>query len=208
MPTLLRKFPMNADTITNRLAEIDGTTEPSLRTLRVAALLRELFLEHDCQIVVVGGSAIELLTEGLYTSGDLDICFDRTRPAMRVIAEVMGSIGASGGVRSFRVNDLFIDVLGMVETLAKTPFRKIGGVLVAKPEDLMPERVLMAVYPQSNAQARSCAEKIFAVALAGELQVDWDEAERVAALPEYDVLDEFRATRETVASRAREGEKP
>lgn len=197
---------MNAEITANRLEEIRATKEPSLRTLRLAALLRDLFQEYGCRIIVVGGSAIELFTDGLYTSGDLDICFEQSRPPMRVIAEVMGRIGATGGVRSFRLDDCFIDVLGAIETLARTPFREIGGVLVAKPEDLVAERVLSAIYPQPNPQARSCAEKMIAVALAGDLPMDWDEAERVAALPEYDVLDELRAIREAVANRARSGE--
>jgi hypothetical protein len=37
------------------------------------------------------------------------------------------------------------------------------------------------------------------VALSGELPVDWNE--RVAALPEYEVLSELRAMKEAVASR-------
>ncbi len=192
---------MNPEDIQDRLKEIEGEPEPTLKTLRLAQLLRVLFEERGSRIVIVGGSAIELLTDGQYTSGDIDVCFDFERPPLRVIAEVMGQLGATGGVRSFRVGGMFVDILGPVETLAKTEFREIGGVLVAKPEDLIAERVLMAVYPQPHDECRACAEKILAVALAGELPVDWDEAERVASLPEYGVLKELRAIKEELAKR-------
>lgn len=192
---------MEREEIARRLAEVEGTRDPASRALRLARLVSDLFSERGWRIVVVGGSAIELLTDGLYTSGDVDICFDPARPPMRVIAEVMAQIGAEGGIRSYRRGALFIDVLGAVETLARTEFREIDGVAVAKPEDLLAERVLMAVYPQVNAEARVCAEKLLAVALGGELPVDWAEAERVAALPEYGVLEELRALKEAVSRR-------
>jgi len=194
-------WAMEKEDIARCLEEIDGTKEPSLRTLRMAKLLQSLFAERGSRIIVVGGSAVELLTDGLYASGDVDICFDVQRPPMRVIAEVMAQIGATGGVRSYRRDDLFIDILGAVETLARTEFREIDGVSIAKPEDLIAERVLMSIYPQPNPDARTCAEKLLAVAESGELPVDWTEAERVAALPEYGVLDELRSLRAEVADR-------
>lgn len=196
---------MDAKDIARKLAEIESTQEPVFRTLRLAKLLQTLFAERGCRMVVVGGSAIELLTEGLYASGDVDICFEVMRPPIRLIAEVMAAIGAEGGLRSFRRGSLFIDVLGGVETLARTEFREIDGVLVAKPEDLIAERILMATYPQPNEAGRICAEKLLAVSLSGELPVDWTEAERVAGLPEYDVLAELIAMRRAVALRLEEG---
>lgn len=195
---------MEVENIAKKLAEIESAKEPAFRTLCLAKLLQTLFAERGCRMVVVGGSAIELLTEGLYASGDVDICFDVMRPPIRLIAEVMAEIGAEGGLRSFRRGELFIDILGGVETLARTEFRKIDGVLVAKPEDLIPERVLMAIYPQPNEASRVCAEKLLAVALSGELPVDWEEVERVAGLPEYAVLPELMAMRKEVERRMEE----
>lgn len=66
---------------------------------------------------------------------------------------------------------------------AKTEFREIAGVLVAKLERLIAERVLLSVYPRPNEDARVCAEKILAVAISGNLPVDWAEVERGAQLP-------------------------
>lgn len=187
--------------IAGRLGEIESTGDPALRTLRLAKLLQELFAERGSRIVVVGGSAIELLTDGMYASGDLDVCFEAMRPPIRVVAEVMAQIGAVGGLRTFRKGKIFIDILGTVETAARTDFREIDGVLVAKPEDLIAERILMATYPQPNEASRVCAEKLLAVAIAGALPVDWAEAERVADMPEYRVLREMQAMREDVAAK-------
>jgi hypothetical protein len=192
---------MTPDHIDERLREIDAAAEPSIRILCMAQLLRDLFEERGSRIVVVGGSAIELLTDGRYASGDVDICFRFERPPMRVVAEIMAQVGATGGVRSFKRGSLFIDILGPVETLAKTDFREIDGVSIAKPEDLIAERVLMSIYPQPNEQCRACAEILLAVALSGELPVDWNEVERVAALPEYEVLDELQTMKKAVATR-------
>lgn len=192
---------MNPEEINQRLSAIASEIEPAIKVLRTAQLLGKLFAERGSRIVVVGGSAIELLTDGMYTSGDVDICFDYERPPLRVIAEVMAQIGATGGVRSFRLGDSFIDILGPVETFAKTEFRDIAGVLVAKPEDLIAERVLMSVYPQPNDDSRLCAEKLLAMAISGDIPVDWAEVERVAQLPEYGVLNELRKMREDITRR-------
>jgi len=54
-----------------------------------------------------------------------------------------------------------------------------------KPEDLLVERVLVAVYPGPNVTARDCAKKLIAVALGGALKMDWREVKRLADLPEY-----------------------
>ncbi len=69
---------------------------------------------------------------------------------------------------------------------------------VVLPEDLLAERTLMAVYPQPNEEARVCAEKLMAVFVSGALPVDWIEVERVASLPEYDVLEELLFMRDRV----------
>jgi hypothetical protein len=166
--------------------------------LKLSLSLHQAFQRRGATIIVVGGSAIELLTDGLYASGDLDLCFDGPRPPLREIMEVMQELGAEGGTRSFRCQGVYIDILGTVETLARTPFPEIGGVRLAKPEDLLVERVLMSVYPRPNAEAQLCAEKLMAVLLSDEVEVDWLEVERIAALPEYCVLPELQNLRQRV----------
>ncbi len=127
--------------------------EPDLveKALRLAFLVSAVFAEAGRETVIVDGSAIEFFTDGDYMSGDLDVCFTTgPRPAPRLIAEVMARLGCSDwSARSFKVAGLFVDVLGEVETLARTPFRRITSgdgrqsILLAKPEDLLAERLLV-----------------------------------------------------------------
>ncbi|MDZ4788774.1 MAG: hypothetical protein SH807_07535 [Blastochloris sp.] len=187
---------MKTETILKALQSVEAASDPTQRTLELAQLLQELFQEKGCSLIVVGGSAIELLTEGLYTSCDIDICFEGDRPPLREITGLMAQLKATGGPRSYRVGSCFVDLLGKIESCATTPFRKIGGVQIAKPEDLLAERLLMTVYPEVNLEAQACAEKLMLQALSGQLPIDWAEAERVANLPEYRIREEFLTMRE------------
>jgi hypothetical protein len=140
-------------------------------------------------------SAIEILTEGAYASGDLDLCHatQATLP-VRERQEVMGLLGAKGGPRNWQVAGMFVEVLGPVESFARTPYRRVeapyGRVLVMKPEDLLVERVLVSAYPGEDLTARDCAKKLIGVILGGGLAVSWDEVQRVANLPQYRNLPE------------------
>jgi hypothetical protein len=127
-----------------QIREIEAEPDLARKALRLAMLVAAAFRAIGYETVVVGGSAIEFFTDGDYMSGDVDICFrDRSRPALRVIGDVMARLGAKGSsVRTFQVAGLFVDILGEVESLARTEFRRIASadgresVLVAKPEDL------------------------------------------------------------------------
>src|SRR5207248_3241488 len=139
---------MHAGKIKAALAEVSAEKDPTLKAILMASLCSALFSEKGIQLVVVGGSAIELLTDGAYASGDLDFCLV-TPPtvSLRQRQEIMGQLGAQGGPRSWRVAGMFVDLLGPVESLARTPFRNLegphGNVLVMKPEDLLVERILV-----------------------------------------------------------------
>ena len=50
-----------------------------------------------------------------------------------------------------------------------------GSVMVMKPEDLLVERVLVSVYPQTDSVARACARSLALVALGGALNMNWKE---------------------------------
>ena len=185
--------------ISAQLQRIEAETDLVEKALGLAFLVSALFAEEGCETVVVGGSAIEFFTDGDYMSGDIDLCFvNRPRPAPRLIAEVMARLGSSErSVRSFKIAGLFVDILGEVETLARTPFRRLSSsdgsqvLLLAKPEDLLAERLLVAVYPARSEAALDCARKLAAAGLSGLVEIDWEEARRVAARPEYRVEKEF-----------------
>jgi hypothetical protein len=145
------------------------------------------------------------LTEGAYASGDLDMCHaTQASLPLRERQEIMGKLGAKGGPRNLHVAGMYLDLLGPVESFARTPFRSVQGpygmVKVMKAEDLLVERVLVSFYPGENATARKCARELAVVALSGALQMNWNEVLRVANLPEYRNVNECKALVNEVAN--------
>lgn len=186
---------MDRQTITAALEDIATEQDATLKAMKLASLCSAVFRERGIELVVVGGSAIEFLTEGAYTSGDIDFCL--VSPAsipLRQRQEIMGELGAAGGPRSWEVAGLFVDLLGSYESAARTGVRKIRGpfgeISLAQPEELLVERILVSVYPQPYPAARDAARKLASVALGGGMEMNWQEVRRIANLPEYRILSE------------------
>ncbi len=196
---------MNAKRIRAALADVAADVDPARKAAKLASLCSAVFRERGIELVVVGGSAIELLTEGAYTSGDVDFCLlTPARVSLRQRQEIMGRLLAQGGPRSWQVAGLFVDLLGPLEGQARTPLRKLEGaygtVQIVQPEELLVERVLVSVYPQPHPPARDCARKLAAVALGGGLELNWREVARLAARPEYGILPQCKALVREVAN--------
>ena len=196
---------MDTNLIHAALADITAEQDPTLKSAKLASLCSALWAEHGVKLVVVGGSAIEILTEGAYASGDLDMCH-ATAATLPVAQrkEIMGLLNAKGGPRNWQVAGMYLDLLGPAESFARTPFRHIeapyGSFLVMKPEDLLVERVLMSYYSGENKTARNCAKILTAVALRTEVEMNWDEVRRLANLPEYRNLPECAKLVQEVAN--------
>jgi hypothetical protein len=195
---------MDAQKIRDAVADISAEQDPTVKSLKLASICSALWRERGVELVVVGGSAIEILTEGAYASGDLDMCYTGTATLpIRERQEIMGLLGAKGGPRNWQVAGMYFDLLGCAESFARTPFRRVqapyGDVLIMAPEDLLVERVLISVYPGENQTARQCAKAFIAVALRGEMDVDWNEVRRLANLPEYRNLPECEKLVQEVA---------
>jgi len=186
---------METEKIQSALADITAEQDPTLKSAKLASLCSALWGERGVELVVVGGSAIEILTEGAYASGDLDMCH-ATKSSLSVAErqEIMGLLGAKGGPRNWQVAGMYLDLLGPVESFARTPYRRVeapyGEILLMKPEDLLVERVLVSFYLGEDKTARKCAKILAAVALRQEIQMNWDEVLRVANRPEYRNLPE------------------
>jgi len=174
------------------------------RALRLAGLVTALFKAEGWDLVVVGGSAVEFYTEGSYMSGDVDLCRTNAKPIpLRLAQTLMGKLGATGGPRSWKVAGLFVDLLGMLENEAQTPFRTIetpsGTVTIIPLELAVVERTLVAVYPKPDAEAREVAKKIMAVCVGQADKVDWDEIDRLSDLPDFNILEDVQALRREVS---------
>ena len=195
---------MDAAKIKSALADITAEQDPTLKSAKLASLCSTLWAERGVELVVVGGSAIEFLTEGAYASGDLDMCHtNKATLSVTERKEVMALLDAKGGPRNWQVAGMYLDLLGPEESFSRTSFRRIeapyGSFLVMKPEDLLVERVLMTFYLGESQAARACAEKLAAVMLTQGLPVDWNEVSRVANRPEYRNLNECKALVREVA---------
>jgi hypothetical protein len=99
---------MDAKKIKSALADVTAERDPTIKSLKMASLCGALWAERGVQLVVVGGSAIEILTEGAYASGDLDMCHaTKASLPMRERQEVMGLLGAKGGPRNWQVAGMY-----------------------------------------------------------------------------------------------------
>jgi len=118
---------MTVDEIQRALAGIAAENDATGRHLKLASLVSAVFRERDIELVVVGDSAIEFYTEGAYTSGDVDLCVMQSREPLtvRLRQQIMGQLRAKGGPRSWEVANVYIDILGSFENLARTQVRTI-----------------------------------------------------------------------------------
>ena len=187
--------------IKSAVADIESTPNLLERSLKLAGLITSLFRERGFPLVVVGGSAVEFYTEGGYMSGDIDICRTSLKAIpLRLMQEIMAMLGGSGVARSWLICGLYVDMLGLLESETVLPCREVetpyGTVRMIPPELTLVERVLIAYVPYSE-EAAFTAKKMMAAALA-DTEFDWREAERLAALPSFDVVEEMRALRREV----------
>ncbi len=176
------------------LAAIRREDDPNRKNLRVAELVCRCFREIGCEPVVVGGSAVEFYTEGRYVSGDVDLCFTGPRlPTPREREEIMGRLGRSLGVRRCEVAGVLVDVLGRVETTARTPFQSAGELRLIQIEELIAGRLLVATVPARDEERLEVARVLIALVARGLIAADRAEMLRVADSPDYRVGTELRA---------------
>ncbi len=185
------------------MADIESTSDLLERALKLSGLITTLFQRHGFPLVVVGGSAVEFYTEGGYMSGDIDFC-RKTLNAIppRLMQEIIAELGGKGVARSWEVCGLYVDLLGILENESVLPNRELetpyGTVRIIPPELALVERILIAYYPPS-AELLVTARKMMVAAL-GDSNFNWNEAERLAALPSFGVLAELRKLRMEVGN--------
>jgi hypothetical protein len=177
------------------LDDISAESDSTLKHLKLAGLVSTIFREHGVGLVVVGGSAIEFYTEGAYASGDIDMCLvPPSRLNLRARQDLMALLKAKGGPRSWEVAGHYVDILGEVESFTTAPLGELqspyGPVRIVGPEELLVERILVSVYPQEHSPSAECARKLAAVAISGQVEMDWEEVLRLARLPEYRIVSE------------------
>ena len=185
------------------VADIKATSDLLERALKLSGLITTIFQQHGFPLVVVGGSAVEFYTEGGYMSGDIDFCRKSLKAIPpRLMQEVIAELGGKGVARSWMVCGLCVDLLGILENESVLPNRELdtpyGTVRMIPPELALVERVLIANYPPSQ-ELQVTAKKMM-VAAVNDANFNWAEAERLAVLPSFGVLDELRKLRQEVGN--------
>ena len=185
------------------VADIEATSDLLERALKLSGLITTMFQWHGFPLVVVGGSAVEFYTEGGYMSGDIDFCRKSLKAIPpRLMQEVIAELGGKGVARSWMVCGLCVDLLGILENESVLPNRELntpyGTVRMIPPELALVERILIANYPPS--QELLVTAKKMMVAAVNDVDFNWEEAERLAALPSFGVLDELRKLRQEVGN--------
>lgn len=179
--------------------DIESTEDLLERAMKLAGVVTSLFRENGFQLVVVGGSAVEFYTEGGYMSGDIDFCRKTLRAIPpRLMGEVAQRLGGKGLGRNWLVCGLYIDILGPLESettkAEKSLMTPYGEVKVIAPELALVERVL---YAEQDVECVGSARQMMASALKDE-SFDWTEAERLANLRDFKVLDQLKALKQEV----------
>lgn len=172
---------MNADELGRVLARASSGAE---RNLWLGALLEK---ETSVRVVIVGGSAIEVYTSGMYVSGDLDLVGER---GSIILALERWGFRREGRLWSRSDLELWVDPVGRDYTGDVRRLRQVstpyGPVRLASVEDLIAKRLIeVKVWPRAGTEMFDQA-----VALAAEYDedVDWEYITLVAKRERADDL--------------------
>lgn len=176
--------------------DLTDNLSPSRKLRRTAAAkVSEAFRAEGYRPVQYGGATVEEYTEGMYSTGDVDIGFVDRAPSLEDRARVMERLGCQRGIRLFDLGGVLVDLGGQAESYSRN-FIELktddGPILLEAPEESMVQRILMGVYPQFLEEQWEAGRLMVAQAVAGRIPVDWEEVLRLARLPGFRVEKELR----------------
>ena len=191
---------MTDDEIASARADIEATADLLERAMKLSGLVTTLFQERGFSLVVVGGSAVEFYTEGGYMSGDIDFCRKTLRSVPpRLMQEIAERLGGRGLGRNWFICGLYVDILGLLESETTLPERVVqtpyGDVRILPPELALVERVLFA---EQDAECVASARQMMAAAVRDD-SFDWNEALRLADLPDFKVRSSLLALKQEIS---------
>lgn len=161
----------------------------------VAIITREMTKAGAAEPIIVGGEALEIYTQGSYTSGDIDL------KASELLCRLLEQAGfrSNGSGNFYHAGlDIYVDWLGpnfdipgQEEVRERALTIRLGDdeyVKVISIEDLIVDR-LNAAKHANDADSRMWAETLFLVAGNGSIPLDLDYLDRIAHFE--DVHDEL-----------------
>jgi hypothetical protein len=121
------------------------------RALFIALLSKEMTRRGAAQPIVVGGEAVELYTQGRYTTGDIDL--KGRKDTLEAVLEDWGFV-KEGRVWSSREYDLYVDWLGGSLDEGEEAEKRTNSIVIAPGlevrvisfEDLIVDRLCAAKY--------------------------------------------------------------
>lgn len=210
---------MTREEIDGALAQIaaQGEADKVLQHFLLAALITKLFRERGTQLVVVGGTALEIYSDGQYASKDIDFAL-KSYAYPSYAAEIMESLGGVAvGIRPgqrpplghrcfclerFRVTVDFCGFLAMSVSGVKSGMELVtyespfGDVCVFPPEELIADRLVSATQPHRDEERLRVAKALVHLYRAGSIHPGfrprWELLEKICGDPQYDVLAELR----------------
>lgn len=167
------------------LAPLTGIADPvQRRAVFMAVFSREMQRRTGRMPIIVGGEALEIYTQGGYSTGDMDIKAPKEE-AERLLREMgfarKGRLFVNAGL------GLYVDWLGESleegpEAEARTNLVELGGglsVRVVSFEDLLIDRLLAAA-SWGDKDSRLWAESLYKVARKGGFALDYEYLRRRA----------------------------
>jgi hypothetical protein len=176
------------------MVNTDNLSAEQRKRVETAVRVSEAFRQEGFDPIQYGGATVEFYTQGLYTTGDVDMGFLRNAPSLEKKNQVMASFGCRDSIRLYKVGDVMVDIGGVAELYSDRYVRietPDGDLLMEAPEEEISQRLLYGIYPQPNDEQYQAARLMVSQGLLGNIPVDWEEARRVAALPGFKVTAEL-----------------
>ena len=177
------------------LAALGRTANPTERRVHFAALLSKVIGTSKADLIVVGGSAIEIYTSAEYTTGDIDVVAKMPENLKDILVawrfEKVGRVWANDEL------GLVVDIVNRFYTGDETRTQIVttvyGPIRVAAIEDLLVKRLASAKHWRMKGDLEHA--KMLAV-LYGD-RIDWNYVERFAS--KYDVSDVLSSLRKAMS---------
>jgi hypothetical protein len=177
------------DEALDKIKAVEDATE---RALFVGALITTLLKLKGVMPIIVGQTALDCYSNVSHGRDELLLAFFSGKPTPRVLQEVLGEqLKGEGGVWRWRIANINIRFAGDVYTEHRDlcrDFQTDFGIAKLVPvEELIAERVLAAVYPRDNIEARQEAKQLLVGALMETFLLEWPVLQKICDSPGYRV---------------------
>jgi hypothetical protein len=172
-----------------QIGAIDSLVE---RSLFLGALASSLFKLKQLVPVLIGRTAFECYTDAADGAGRLHLGFSGNLPSPRILQEIFaGQLQGVGALDEWEILGVHVLVQGGYATelpeLCRDFETDFGVAKLAPAEELTAQRVLAAVYPVANGEARFEAKVLIAGGITESFVMDWPVLQKLCDSQAYRV---------------------